>query len=176
MGLPMSTKVLMDVDEYLHTSFDGPDCEYLDGEVVERNMGEGPHSDLQVNLIYLLRRLRPQLGIRVMSEIRTRITPRRFRIPDVAVWRDDNLGGKIPTVAPFLAIEILSPEDRMTRMLPKVHEYLGIGVEFVWVIDPEEKSALTFSRENPAGAVCDVLSTSNPDIEIPLTSAFDLDA
>jgi len=38
----MSTKVLMDVDEYLHTSFDGPDCEYLDGEVVERSMENCP--------------------------------------------------------------------------------------------------------------------------------------
>ena len=37
--------VLMDVEEYLRTSFDGSDCEYLDGEVVERNMGELPHGD-----------------------------------------------------------------------------------------------------------------------------------
>ena len=35
----------MDVEEYLRTSFDGSDCEYLDGEVVERNMGELPHAD-----------------------------------------------------------------------------------------------------------------------------------
>ena len=38
----MSTKVLMDVSEYLRTNFEGPDCEYLDGEIVERNMGEIP--------------------------------------------------------------------------------------------------------------------------------------
>jgi Uma2 family endonuclease len=176
MGVPMSTKVLMDVDEYLHTSFDGPDCEYLDGEVVERNMGELPHGDVQGNLYRIIQRLRSRLGIRVAPEVRIRINPRRYRIPDISVWRDDNIGDRIPTVPPFLAIEILSAEDRMTRMLPKIHEYLGIGVEFVWVIDPEEKSALTFSRQNPAGAVCDVLHTSNPDIEIPLTSAFDLDA
>ena len=42
----MSTKVLMGVDEYLRTSFDGPDCEYLDGEIVERNMAELPHGDV----------------------------------------------------------------------------------------------------------------------------------
>ena len=35
----MPAKVVMDIDEYLHTSFDGPDCEYLDGEVVEPEMG-----------------------------------------------------------------------------------------------------------------------------------------
>jgi hypothetical protein len=43
----MSTKVLMSVDEYLRTSFDGPDCEYLDGEIVERSVPEVPHADVQ---------------------------------------------------------------------------------------------------------------------------------
>jgi len=46
----MSAKVLMDVDEYLRTSFDGSDCEYLDGEVIERNMGELPHGKAIVDL------------------------------------------------------------------------------------------------------------------------------
>jgi Uma2 family endonuclease len=176
MKVPMSAKVLMDVDEYLHTSFEGPDCEYLDGEVVERNMGEIPHGKLQMNLGRLLFQLRSRLGILVLSETRVQIAPRRYRIPDISVWRDDNIGDRIPTVPPFLAVEILSPEDRMTRVLPKIHEYLALGIEWVWVIDPEDKSALAFSRENPAGIVCDVLRTSNPDIEIPLAAAFDLDA
>jgi Uma2 family endonuclease len=121
-------------------------------------------------------RFRPILGILALSETRIQINPRRYRIPDISVWRDDNIGDSIPTVPPFLAIEILSPEDRMTRVWPKIQEYLSIGVEFVWVIDLEDKSALTFSRENPVGIACDVLRTSNPAIEIPLSAAFDLDA
>ena len=32
----------MEAEEYLRTSFDGADCEYLDREIVERNMGEVP--------------------------------------------------------------------------------------------------------------------------------------
>jgi Uma2 family endonuclease len=172
----MSTKILMDVDEYLHTSFDGPDCEYLDGEVVERNMGELPHADVQVTLVFLLRQLRARLGIRVMSEIRTRISPTRYRVPDVAVWRDDNLGGNIPTVPPFLAIEILSPEDRMTRVQPKIAEYLAIGVEWIWLIDPTEKNALCYSQRNPVGTLTEILRTENPDIEIPLAKALDINS
>jgi Uma2 family endonuclease len=166
----------MDVEEYLRTSFDGSDCEYLDGEVVERNMGEIPHGDIQLNLARLLRELRRTLGIRVIPEIRIQIHPRRYRVADIAVWRSDDIGTKIPTAPPFLAVEILSPEDRMVRMLPKIQEYLSIGVEWVWVIDPEEKSAITYSRQNPAGAVCEILRTENPSIEIPLETAFDLDA
>ena len=115
----MSTKVLIDAREYLKTSFDGPDCEYLDGEIVERNMGEIPHSDVQMNLSYLLRQLRSRLGIRVNPEIRIQISPQRYRVADIAVWRNDDIGDAIPKIPPFLAIEILSPEDRMVRMLLK---------------------------------------------------------
>jgi Uma2 family endonuclease len=126
--------------------------------------------------VVLLRALRRQLGIRVSVELRIKITQTRFRIPDIAVWRDHNVGGRVPTIPPFLAIEILSPGDRMTRILPKIQEYLAFGVEWIWVIDPDDRTALCFSRQNPAGAVCDMLRTSNPDIEIPLAAAFDLDA
>src|SRR5208282_6369113 len=169
----MSTKTLMSVEEYLRTSFDGSDCEYLDGEIVERNMGELPHGDVQIVLATLLRRLRPQLGIRVVPEIRIQIHSSRYRVADIAVWRDDNVGAGIPTVPPFLVVEILSPEDRMVRMLPKIQEYLSIGVEYVWVIDPQEKAALTYSRRHPEGAAVTTLRTENPDIEIPLESTFD---
>ena|SRR5579863_2427841 len=172
----MTTKVLMDVEEYLRTSFEGSDCEFLDGEIVERNMGELPHGDVQLTLSRLLWRLRKTLGIRVVTEIRIQIGPRRYRVADIAVWRDDNIGTGIPTVPPFLVVEILSPEDRMVRMLPKIQEYLSIGVEYAWVIDPEEKAALRYSRKHPEGAVVTMLRTENPDIEIPLESAFDLDS
>jgi Uma2 family endonuclease len=118
----MSTKLLMDVEEYLGAGFEGSDCEYLDGEVVERNIGELPHSRIQTSLLQKLLRLRPQLGILPLSEIRVQIHPRRFRVADIAVWRDDNIGSSSPTVLPFLVIEILSPEDRMVRMLPKIQE------------------------------------------------------
>lgn len=172
----MSTKVLMNVEEYLRTSFDGADCEFLDGEVVERNMGELPHGDVQGNLYHRLRRLRPQLGIRAVPEIRIQIHSRRYRVADIAVWRDDNIGSGIPAVPPFLVVEILSPEDRMVRIAPKIQEYLSIGIEWVWVIDPAEQTAWCYSQKDPRGAVRDVLRTENPAIEIPLDSAFDLNA
>ena len=172
----MSTKVLMDVEEYLRTSFEGPDCEYLDGEVVERNMGELPHGDLQTNLSRLLFRFRSTLGIRVITEIRIQINARRFRVADIALWRNDDIGKRIPTIPPFLVVEILSPEDRTVRMLPKIQEYLSIGVEYVWLVDPEEKAALIFSQKDAKGSASEVLRTENPTIEIPLQAAFDLDA
>ena len=62
------------------------------------------------------------------------------------------------------------------KPLQYFQEYLSIGVEWVWLVDPDEKSALIYSRESPAGAVCDVLRTENPHIEISLADAFNLDA
>ena len=168
----MPTRVLMDVDEYLRTTFEGSDCEYLDGEIVERNRGELPHGIVQMEIAYLLRQMTSRLGIRVVPEIRIQINQRRYRVADVAVGRAGNIGERIPTVPPFLAIEILSPEDRMTRMQPKIQEYLSAGVEWIWLIDPHEKQALCYSRENPGGTLCDVLRTENPAIAIPLEQLF----
>lgn len=44
----MATRVGVSVEEYLRMSFEDAHCEYLDGEVVERNVGEKPHSKVQV--------------------------------------------------------------------------------------------------------------------------------
>ncbi len=42
----MPARTLISVEEYLATSY-RPDCDYVDGEVVERNLGEWDHSRLQ---------------------------------------------------------------------------------------------------------------------------------
>jgi hypothetical protein len=52
----MSTKALLPVEEYLRMSFEGPDPEYLDGELVERNLGGNSHSRTQINLGGILTR------------------------------------------------------------------------------------------------------------------------
>src|SRR5579864_705388 len=172
-GAAIPARVLMDVDQYLHSSFDGPDCEYLDGEVVERNRGEKPHSKLQMELAFLLRGMAPKLGIQVLPEIRIQVSSRRYRVADIAVWRAGKIGDRIPTVPPFLVVEILSPEDRITRMQPKIQDYLSIGVECIWLVDPDEQKAISYSQQNPTGSLTDVLRTTNPDIEISLSAVFE---
>lgn len=171
-GAYMATKVSMPVEDYLRTSFEGPDCEYLDGEIVERNMGEKPHGRVQAMLAAVLFQLEARLGIEVITDIRIQITAERYRVADLAVWRAGTSGPRFPVNPPFLAIEILSPEDRMVRMQPKIQEYLSIGVEWVWVIDPEEKAALCYSRQNPCGTLCETLRTKDPAIEIALDDVF----
>src|SRR5207249_3627781 len=118
---------------YLHTAFDGADCDYVDGEIVERNTGEPPHALIQGWLIQRSASMTATLPLRVVPEIRIQTRPTRFRVADIAVWRPGDIGTRIPTVPPFLAIEILSAEDRLVRLQPKIQEYLAHGVEWVWV-------------------------------------------
>ena len=40
--------------------------------------------------------------------------------------------------------EVLSPSDRMKRVLDKVGEYLDAGVRVVWVIDPVKRKAVVY--------------------------------
>lgn len=161
-------RVLMTVEEYRHTSFDGPDRDYVDGEVVERNMGELRHARLQMRLALVLSALAETLRLQVLPEIRIQLSATRFRVADLAVWRSGPIGDRIPTVPPFLVAEILSPEDRLVRLQPKIQDYLAHGVEYVWIIDPDERRAMSYSPANPGGALIDELRTEHPEITIPL--------
>lgn len=38
---------------------------------------------------------------------------------------------------PVVAVEVLSPSDRPSRVARKVSQYLRAGVKLVWVVDPE---------------------------------------
>ena len=170
--LLMATKSAISVEEYLRTSFEDGDCDYVDGEVIERNVGERTHSLIQKKLILLLARLVDHLGMALLPEIRVQISPRRFRVADIAVWREDEPGEEIPRTPPFLAIEILSPEDRMSRMVLRISDYLTAGIEYVWVIDPYDRVGLMFSKQSPIGVSVEVLRTENPTIEIPLETVL----
>jgi Uma2 family endonuclease len=75
--------------------------------------------------------------------------PDVVRAPDVWFVRADRVPADgIPVSfwpgAPDLAIEVLSPTDRVGAVLRKVREYLDAGVRLVWVIDPEARTAGVF--------------------------------
>jgi Uma2 family endonuclease len=118
----MATRALIPVEVYL-TSVYRPDCDYVDGEVLERNFGDRDHSYIQAALGSYFFSRRKALNIEVFTEQRVQVRLNRFRIPDVCVV----LGGtkeKIFTAPPFLCIEILSPEDRKSRVWEWIHDFL----------------------------------------------------
>jgi Uma2 family endonuclease len=131
---------LVSVEEYLRTSY-RPDCDYVDGRIEERNLGELEHSILQTFLTYLFFHQRREWGIEVFSELRAKVSGTRFRVPDILVVRRGTLIARVLDQPPLIAIEILSPEDRLSRLHQRIMDYLTFGVEHIWVFDPEERVA-----------------------------------
>jgi Uma2 family endonuclease len=168
----MGTSVLVSEQEYLTTSYD-PDCEYDEGEILERNVGELPHGTLQLEFGGFFRDLRRQgCPIRPAVETRIRIAPRKYRIPDVFVYKEPAPRDPIPSTPPFIAIEILLPEDRMSRVRKKIEEYLAFGVSYVWLIDPKQRRAVVYTATATYEAKDGVLRTEDPAIAVPLTELF----
>jgi Uma2 family endonuclease len=44
-------------------------------------------------------------------------------------------------------IEILSPEDRLSRFQVRIDDYLALGVENIWIFDPDTRRAWTADGE-----------------------------
>lgn len=51
--------------------------------------------------------------------------------------------------APRLAVEVLSPSDKLAEIREKVTEYLGAGVEMVWIVDPYFQTVQVHRRGTP---------------------------
>lgn len=160
---------LISEEAYLNSSYD-PDREYVEGELLERNMGEPDHAGLQGLLIVWLSLHCEKLGMNVFPELRVQVAPRHYRVPDIAVTTH-RIRGRFLREPPFLCVEVLSPEDRPSRMQVKIEEYLKFGVANVWLIDPRKRRAWSYTREGRREAPS-VLSTDDPKIEMPIRELF----
>lgn len=171
--LPVSEldEPLVSVEEYLRTSY-RPDCEYVDGRIEERNVGEYDHGLLQMLLGYLFMSHRAEWGIRVVTDVRTQVSGRRFRVPDVSVLRADAPKERILTHPPLIAIEILSPEDRLSRFQTRIEDYVRFGVEHIWIFDPERRAAFTASEGGLHPVRSDELTVPGTPIRVVLSELF----
>jgi Uma2 family endonuclease len=163
---------LVSVNEYLHTVY-RPDCDYVDGTILERNVGEKDHGKLQTEILLYLRERRKRWNIFVIPEQRVQLSPTRYRIPDICVVVGPEPDEQIFTSPPFLCIEILSPEDRMSRMQQKIGDYLTFGVRYVWVVDPQTRKAWIYTSEGSREVRDGMLRTEDPEILVPLDAVFE---
>ena len=155
------------VEEYLRTTYH-PDCEYVDGLIVERNVGESKHSRAQRRLIRLFAALEESLRAFAYPELRVQVKRGRFRIPDVTIVLGAEISEAYLTTPPFLVIEVLSPDDRHGDLLEKVRDYLEFGVPYVWVINPESRRGEIYTSEGMRDAADGIMRTADPAIEVPL--------
>ena len=119
---------------------------------------------------YLYNR-RQELGIHVVPEQRVQVQPTRFRVPDVCVVSGKEPSEQILTSPPFLCVEILSKDDRMSEMQERIDDYLSFGARYVWLVDPRTKRAQVYTSEG-SHEVKDALRTRDPEIVVPLLELF----
>jgi len=168
----MAVTTQVSVEEYLRTSYD-PDCEYVDGEVLDRNVGELDHAWMQRTVLAYIMAREKQSGVTIIQEQRLRINSRHYRVPDLMILAGGKPTEQVITRPPIVCIEVLSPQDRMSRTQKKIADYLGFGVRYVWVLDPKTKQAFSYTSEGMRLIQDGVLRTIAPDIEIPLSEIFD---
>jgi Uma2 family endonuclease len=167
----MAAAALVSVEEYLSTSYE-PDCDYVDGALEDRHVGEKDHSKLQIRLSSYLHVHRKRWGISAFTEQRVRVSASRYRVPDICVTLGEP-DEQVFAGPPFLCIEILSPEDRAGRMQRKIADYLKFGVRYVWVIDPRTRDAVIYTASGTQLIEDGILRTSDPGIAVPLSEVFD---
>jgi Uma2 family endonuclease len=91
--------------------------------------------------------LRKHYPVHGRPELRVRVAERRYRVIDLAVYSGEPPLELVPSSPPLIAIEILSPDDRMAEMLEKLREYRRWGVTHVWLVDPEARILYTFTED-----------------------------
>ncbi len=160
------------VEEYLRTTYD-PDCDYVDGEVIERNLGERDHSDLQSELVAYFRMRRREWKTHAYVEQRIQVSRTRFRVPDVCICVGEKPKDQIFRTPPFICIEVLSPEDRVARMQQRIDDYLQFGVAYVCVINPVDRRVWVYTTDGSREVKDGVLRTENPSLTVNLSEIFD---
>lgn len=149
----MTATTKLTLGEFLRRPETEPASEYEDGEVCQKAMPTTWHGLIQRLLSYFFTVYLKDHPIGdAGSEIRCVFGPRgreRGYIPDYVfvVGAPPGFGpNNTPWFGPpDLAIEILSPDDRPSRVRRKVRFYLANGVQVVWLIDPDRRTLTVFT-------------------------------
>ena len=163
----MSTKSAVSIEEYLRTSFEGLDREYVDGEIVERALPDQLHSETQWRLdgiIWDLAKTRPFHG---RPELRSRVASKRVRIPDVSIYAGSKPTERVPSEPPLVAIEILSPDDRYADLMQKLEEYSAWGVPYVCLANPQRRKLHAYAQ----GSLTEIAALEIPEYDVRITAA-----
>ncbi len=167
----MANTTLVPLSEYLATTY-RPDCDYLEGQVLERNLGERPHAKLQNYFLFTFTLHRKAWAVTVLPEQRVQVKPQRFRVPDVCIARSSDPDDLIVRTAPLLCIEVLSSEDTMADMRRRAEDYRGMGVAHVWAADPWKRRAYMYGENGFEQPTDGFLRIPGTPVAVPLNDLF----
>ena len=163
--MPRPDTTLVSIEEYLSSSYE-PDCDYVDGVLEERNLGEYDHGNLQTTISAYLKYRARTWNVRVIVELRIRVSATRVRVPDICVILRDREIEQVPSKPPLVCIEVLSPEDRWPRVEKRIQDFLAMGVERVWVFDPKKSEVFEYTKSGRRKVGEDLLEAPPVSIRI----------
>jgi Uma2 family endonuclease len=162
-----------------------PETEWVRGRALRKVSPTYPHGCLQRLLATALGQWADEAELgRVAAEWRFRITPpggiTRPLVPDVAYLSYADLPAdappedvSTPRMAPTLATEILSPDDRPADVEDKIIIYLSGGCTAVLVVDPETETGTTHDADGPPRTTATTFThRALPGLEIDLRPMF----
>jgi len=162
----VATKTQIRPEDYLRMSFEH-DAEFVHGDIVERSIPDYIHGRIQSLLAFLFGMATKDHHLYPCSEVRMKLAPEVYRIPDVAVFAGSSPKERVPETPPLVIVEIVSESDRHHDLMQKLEEYRNWEVRYIWVINPMTKSFLSY---NEAG-LQNVSSVSLAEYPFQLTPA-----
>jgi Uma2 family endonuclease len=127
-------------------------CELIDGILVEKAMATYEALVAGILLTFINNYLFDHdIGIALPGDGLLRLFPDRVRAPDVSFisWKrmpNQELGHEaIASLAPDLAVEVLSPSNTAAEMDQKLQEYFGSGGRLVWIVDPQARTVRVYT-------------------------------
>lgn len=139
------------LEDFLKLSETKPASEYIDGEIIQKPMPQGKHSIIQGELVSAINAVvKIQRIARAFPELRCTFGSRSI-VSDVAVFTTDriprDLNGEVANTflcAPDWTIEILSPDQKQTKVVKNILYCLKHETKMGWLIDPEEQSVFVY--------------------------------
>lgn len=162
----------MTIEHYLKTSFH-PDVHFVDGEIEERNLGEFDHGYLQGLLFSWFREHRLALQALPVVEQRIQVLTSRVRICDVAVVSTEHPKEQVAQTPPLICVEVLSPEDRLSRAERVLADYWRMGVQNIWLLDPYRRAAHFYNADGLHMAADNILRVAGTEITLNVNDLFE---
>jgi Uma2 family endonuclease len=176
--IPLEQRTDVTVDELEKLSLPFP-AELYNGKVVFKMPNLG-HAIIQNNIGRKIGNYLETNPVGVVGgDTNYRLWPERnreSRAPDVSFILKDRLPKDLfryPSIAPDLAVEILSPGDSFEDVMDKVDEYLLQGVKLVWVVICRRREVLVCTTQSKH-IVKDKLAAPEflPGFELPIKDIF----
>lgn len=179
---PPATKLITG-EELLAMGDIGP-CELIDGRIVPMSPTGGEHGFVESNLAGELRTFVQQrkLGWVMSGEVGlyTRHNPDRVRGADVVFISTERASARpgrgFLDIAPELVVEVMSPHDPWQQVHQKLEEYFAIGVQWVWVVEPENRVVRLYRSTTKAQKLSEADTLVGEgvlaDFELPVAEIF----